>query len=220
MAEERHVTPVFTTVLLAMSYKAFQGEESTGENNEYFDIELKTFTDHAENGEKIALGDIDSDTERTQGDAYYNSGDEGDTQLLVTPDQEADHVEGEDGHYKDYEAVLTVVGFGLFHVLLMVGIGVALSSDAVEVLSISFVLPFLRQESELGLVEWQTGLLSAIIFLGMLFGSYIWGGLADISGRRRTLIVSLTVNGVFGGVSSLSPNFYVLLLFRFVSGLG
>ena len=195
-----------------MSYKVLlQDGEDTGKDSEEFEIEPKVFTSHTQDRQMIPLGDIDSDPDRTVED---------DARLLVTSDQQGDHVEGKDGHYQDYEAVLSVVGFGLFHILLLLGVGVALSSDAVEIISISFVLPFLRQVNELGLVEWQTGLLSAIIFLGMLFGSYIWGGLADITGRRQTLIVSLTVNGVFGGISSLSPNFYVLLLFRFVSGLG
>ena len=126
----------------------------------------------------------------------------------------------EDGHYNDYEQVLEIVGFGWFHAFLLTGLGVALASDAVEILSISFILPFLRQEDEFDLANWQSGLLSAIIFLGMLFGSYIWGGFSDITGRRKTLIVSLTVNGTFGGLSSLSPNFYLLLLFRFISGMG
>ena len=130
------------------------------------------------------------------------------------------HTDEKSGHYTDYEQVLQIVGFGWFHVLLLSGLGIALASDAVEILSISFILPFLRQEDEFGLANWQSGLLSAIIFLGMLFGSYIWGGLSDITGRRKTLIVSLTVNGTFGALSSLSPNFYLLLLFRFISGMG
>lgn len=205
-----------------MSYKLLQGEDAK-EDNEDFEVELKVFASHAEDGEMRPLAVIDADTEGSTGEVYSSSGDEGrvsDTNKLMAPDEQTMHVEGEDGHYEDYEVVLRVVGFGLFHILLLLGVGVALCSDAVEVLSISFVLPFLRQAKEISLVDWQSGLLSAIIFLGMLFGSYIWGGLADISGRRQTLVVSLTVNGVFGAISSLSPNFYVLLFFRFMSGLG
>ncbi len=124
------------------------------------------------------------------------------------------------GVYNNYEEVLKAVGFGLGHVLLLLGTGVALSSDAVEVLSISFALPIIRKPSELDIENWQNGLLSSVIFIGMLIGGYAWGGIADISGRRLTLISSLTVNGLFGALSAFSPDFYVLLLLRFLSGVG
>ena len=124
------------------------------------------------------------------------------------------------GAYDDYEEVLKVIRFGIAHILLLLGSGIALSSDAVEVLSISFALPIIRQPSEFDITNWQNGLLSSVIFIGMLIGGYAWGSIADITGRRSTLVSSLSVNGVFGALSAFSPNFYVLLLFRFISGIG
>ena len=126
----------------------------------------------------------------------------------------------EDGVVKEYEVALKYIGFGLFHVLLIACNGIALSSDAVEVLSISFVLPIIRDKDEFDIADWQNAMLSSIIFLGMLFGGYFWGSLSDLSGRRSTLLFSFTVNGLFGFCSALAPNFYVFLFFRFVSGIG
>ena len=125
----------------------------------------------------------------------------------------------ENGVVTEYEVALKYVGFGLYHVLLFLVNGVALASDAVEVLSISFVLSSSMGE-EFGLTEAQNAWLSSIIFLGMLFGSYLWGTLADLVGRRSTLLTSLTVNGVFGMVSAFSPNYVFFLFCRFLSGLG
>lgn len=55
---------------------------------------------------------------------------------------------------------------------------------------------------------------------GMMVGGYMWGYLADQRGRRRVLVVSLTINGLFGGLASLAPWFWLFLLMRFISGIG
>ena len=125
-----------------------------------------------------------------------------------------------DGVVRDYEDVLKVVGFGLFHVLLIVINGVALSSEAFEILSVSFIIPIIRRHDEFGMTDVQSALLSSVIFIGMLFGSFVWGGLSDVSGRRFTLLTSMSVNGAFGLMSAFAPNFTTFVVFRFVSGIG
>lgn len=57
-------------------------------------------------------------------------------------------------------------------------------------------------------------------FAGMMIGGYMWGYRADQEGRRKVLVVSLTVNGLFGGLASVSPWFWLFLLLRFISGIG
>ena len=54
----------------------------------------------------------------------------------------------------------------------------------------------------------------------MMVGGYLWGYLADLRGRKRVLMVSLSVNGVFGALASLAPWFWLFLLMRFISGVG
>ena len=188
----------------------FSAGESDGE------VELVTFKEHDDSQPRHRQQET---TLASESEVDDNVSDSTKKQLISN---EAD--QREDGTFVDYEAVLKVIGFGLFHLLLLFGNGIALSSDAVEILSVSFVLPVLRDKDNVNndffINSWQDGLLSSIVFLGMLIGGYLWGGLADLSGRRRALLMSLTLNGVFGFVSGLSPNFYVLLLFRFVSGIG
>ncbi|KAE8296796.1 Synaptic vesicle glycoprotein 2A [Larimichthys crocea] len=117
-----------------------------------------------------------------------------------------------------YEEAVEETGFGLFHWLLLVVCGWANASDAVEILCVSFLLPTAR--CDLLLSSSDMGLLTASIFLGMMVGGYLWGYLADQRGRRRILVVSLTVNGVFGGLASVAPWFWLFLLLRFISGIG
>ena len=66
----------------------------------------------------------------------------------------------------------------------------------------------------------EEGILDGVIFAGMMVGGYFWGSISDIVGRRSCLITSLTVNGIFGFASSLSPHYIAFLFFRFMSGVG
>ncbi|XP_033904382.3 synaptic vesicle glycoprotein 2C [Acipenser ruthenus] len=117
-----------------------------------------------------------------------------------------------------YEEAVEEAGFGLFHGLLLVVCGWANASDAVEILCVSFLLPTAR--CDLQLSSSDMGMLTASIFLGMMIGGYVWGYLADQKGRQRVLVISLTVNGVFGALASLAPWFWLFLLLRFISGIG
>ncbi|XP_027884319.1 synaptic vesicle glycoprotein 2B [Xiphophorus couchianus] len=117
-----------------------------------------------------------------------------------------------------YEEAVEEAGFGLFHWLLLAVCGWANASDAVEILCVSFLLPTAR--CDLQLSSSDMGLLTASIFLGMMVGGYMWGYLADQRGRRKVLVVSLTVNGLFGGLASVAPWFWLFLLLRFISGIG
>lgn len=117
-----------------------------------------------------------------------------------------------------FEEAVEEAGFGLFHWLLLVMCGWANASDAVEILCVSFLLPTAR--CDLQLTSSDMGLLTASIFLGMMVGGYMWGYLADQRGRCRVLVVSLSVNGVFGALASVAPSFWFFLLLRFISGIG
>ncbi len=156
-----------------------------------------------------------SEGESTDGEVIYSKAE--DKVHLISPKEEGID---QDGVVREYEVALQHIGFGLFHIILVICNGLALTSDAVEVLSISFVLPVIGRADELRLEAWQTGLLSSAIFIGMLFGSYFWGGLADMMGRKKTLVFSLATSGVFGLVSAFSPNYTVFILLRFFSGFG
>jgi hypothetical protein len=154
---------------------------------------------------------------QSEGEVTDQESDVGDQKSLISS------VEGgvdSDGVVREYEVALKHLGFGPFHIMLLFINGIALASDAIEVLSISFVLPVLNRPEEYGVGDTGEALLSSIIFMGMLFGSYIWGSLADIVGRRTTLIASLSISAVFGLISAFSPWFSLFLLLRFISGFG
>lgn len=118
----------------------------------------------------------------------------------------------------DYETALGLTGYGVFHYWLMLVCGWANASDAVEILCISFLLP--SAECDLELTPARKGWLSAILFVGMMIGGYVWGSLGDTLGRRVVLMNAMIVNAAAGFLSSFSQEYYVFLFLRFLSGVG
>uniref|UniRef100_A0A8C6WWR7 Synaptic vesicle glycoprotein 2 n=2 Tax=Neogobius melanostomus TaxID=47308 RepID=A0A8C6WWR7_9GOBI len=117
-----------------------------------------------------------------------------------------------------FEEAVEETGFGLFHWLLLLVCGWANVSDAVEILCVSFLLP--TASCDLHLTSFDKGILTASIFLGMMVGGYAWGYLSDQRGRCGVLVVSLSVNGIFGALTCAAPTFWLFLLLRFISGVG
>ena len=114
--------------------------------------------------------------------------------------------------------VFDSVGYGLFHVILTIVCGLALASDWIEILCVSFIIPV--AEGELRLSDVDKATLNSMIFVGMIIGSLFWGSLSDAVGRRKCLFISLLLNGISGLCSSLMPNFGSFLFFRLLSGIG
>ncbi|CAJ1415894.1 unnamed protein product, partial [Effrenium voratum] len=82
-------------------------------------------------------------------------------------------------------------------------------------------LPLIR--SHFGLVDWQTGLVSSCMSLGMLAAVAVWPSYSDTLGRKKVLTLSLFCTaGLFcGQVMKLKPgsSFQEFLLMRFLTGL-
>jgi MFS family permease len=67
--------------------------------------------------------------------------------------------------------------------------------------------------------EYIGGLLAATM-VGWAVGGVSAGVIADYIGRRRTLMLSILCYAVFAGLAGISWNYWSLLLFRFLTGLG
>ncbi|MDX6258637.1 MAG: hypothetical protein QOH84_325 [Kribbellaceae bacterium] len=98
------------------------------------------------------------------------------------------------------------------------GAFVAYMFDALEILLLSFALPDIR--TEFGLSKAEGGLLATATLLGIGVSSLTVGWLADNYGRKRALMYSLAVFGVFTASLALVPNFTLFLVLRFAAGLG
>ncbi|XP_034845795.1 synaptic vesicle glycoprotein 2A isoform X1 [Mirounga leonina] len=119
---------------------------------------------------------------------------------------------------QQYEAILRECGHGRFQWTLYFVLGLALMADGVEVFVVGFVLP--SAEKDMCLSDSNKGMLGLIVYLGMMVGAFLWGGLADRLGRRQCLLISLSVNSVFAFFSSFVQGYGTFLFCRLLSGIG
>ena len=72
---------------------------------------------------------------------------------------------------------------------------------------------------EFGLSTAQIGSLIGAMFLGMIPGALIWGKLTGLLGRKRCMLLSIGLYGMFPLLSAFAPSYEVLWAVRFVCGI-
>ncbi|XP_038058237.1 organic cation transporter protein-like [Patiria miniata] len=65
--------------------------------------------------------------------------------------------------------------------------------------------------------EYLVGLAQSVWFAGVLTGSLVWGSVGDWLGRRKTLILSLTLVSISSIVTTFAPSFAAFTGLRFVT---
>ncbi|NGP04702.1 MFS transporter [Rhodococcus sp. 14C212] len=104
------------------------------------------------------------------------------------------------------------------HGKLLLGSGVGWALDAMDVGLISFVMAALAVQW--GLSTTELSWIGSIGFVGMAVGAALGGLLADRIGRRQVFAVTLLVYGLATGAAALAGSVAVLIVLRFVVGLG
>lgn len=110
------------------------------------------------------------------------------------------------------------VPFSRWHTKARVIMGSATFFDAFDALSLAFVLPVL-----IGLwhIEpMQIGYLIGVSYAGQLIGALFFGWLAERTGRIRSATVAIAIMSVMSLGCALSGNLPMLMLCRFVQGIG
>lgn len=105
-----------------------------------------------------------------------------------------------------------------FHYKLLVVAGIGWVFDSMDTGLIAFVLPLLIKEW--GLSATQAGMLGSIGLVGMALGAVAAGTLADRVGRKNVFSVTIVLYSLATGLCAVAPNYELLVLFRFLVGLG
>lgn len=96
--------------------------------------------------------------------------------------------------------------------------GLAWFIESLSIGSLGVALNPLKQFMHLG--AGQVGVLTAASTFGIVIGLIPAGFLADQFGRKRILVWGIVEYSVFTLLCALAPNYTMLLIFRFLSGLG
>ncbi|TKC87928.1 aromatic acid/H+ symport family MFS transporter [Trinickia terrae] len=90
--------------------------------------------------------------------------------------------------------------------------------DGLDTACVGFIAPALRQAWQIG--PSVLGALFAAGLAGLMVGAFAFGPVADRIGRKKTLLACVAFFGVASLASALSPTIVVLIVLRFVTGLG
>lgn len=104
----------------------------------------------------------------------------------------------------------------LWKVLFLTGIGWLF--DAMDQGMVAGVMAAIGKEWRL--TPTDLGLLGSASAVGMAIGAAVAGMASDRWGRRTVITFTLVLYGLASAVSGFAPNFSLLLLFRFLTGLG
>ncbi|KAJ8718794.1 hypothetical protein PYW07_016350 [Mythimna separata] len=114
-----------------------------------------------------------------------------------------------------FEEALDLTGYGRYNLGMFVLCAGIIVGMTFEIFSVSYLVPASR--CELNTSSTQQGLVACVPLIGIITSSHIWGYLADTRGRRKILIISMTISYVAGTAAAFSPNWIVLSLLKLLS---
>jgi MFS transporter, PHS family, inorganic phosphate transporter len=119
---------------------------------------------------------------------------------------------------KDLLAALDEATLSRFHVRAVLVSGMGFFTDAYDLFIIGIASTLIKPEWHLGSA--QLSLLNSMTLAASFIGAFVFGRIADLLGRKRVywLVAAIMVIGAIG--SAVAPAFWVLILFRFILGVG
>jgi MFS transporter, PHS family, inorganic phosphate transporter len=105
-----------------------------------------------------------------------------------------------------------------FHLKTVITAGMGFFTDAYDLFVIGVVSSILKDTWHI--TSLQTSLLTSIALLASVLGAFVFGRIADIKGRKFVYGYELLVLAAGAIASALAPNVLLLLIFRFVLGVG
>ena len=96
--------------------------------------------------------------------------------------------------------------------------GLGFMFDAWDVALNGFLIPLLSDYWSLSVG--QAAWIATANLIGMALGAFIWGGIADVIGRKKAFTLTLLVFSIFTVAGAFAPAYGWFILFRLLAGFG
>ncbi|KKC27661.1 MFS transporter [Sphingomonas sp. SRS2] len=96
----------------------------------------------------------------------------------------------------------------------------ALCAEGYDIGALGAVMPALVDDSDWRLGAAALGAIASATLVGMFFGAYVFGVVADRHGRKFTLITGFTLFTVASGLAAIAPTPFLFTVCRVLAGLG
>ncbi|XP_065054494.1 synaptic vesicle 2-related protein-like isoform X2 [Rhopilema esculentum] len=144
------------------------------------------------------------------------SDDESYKELLIKKDATEEDEDAHGSSSYTVEEAIEKMGFGWFQIRLLALCGVAWMADSMEMSILAILGPAVR--CEWYLTHWHEAFLTTVVFIGMFISTYFWGYMADAYGRKTVVIFASLGIFYYGLVSSISPRYIWIVIFRGMVG--
>src|SRR5262249_42931660 len=120
----------------------------------------------------------------------------------------------------DIPSRLDNLRFGAWHVRVVIALGITWILDGLEVTIVGALGSALQEPETLGLSATEVGASGSIYIAGAILGALVFGHLADLYGRKRLFLVTLSLYVVATLATAASMGFWSFAVCRFFTGMG
>ena len=116
------------------------------------------------------------------------------------------------------ERFIQVAKFNKFHWMILFWGAALMLFDGFDLVIYGAVVPTLMKEW--GISPVQAGMYGSYALFGMMFGAFLFGTLADKLGRKKIILICVSIFSLFMFLTGLAPSPELFGVFRFITGLG
>lgn len=113
---------------------------------------------------------------------------------------------------------LEIAGMGLYHWMLISLNGAIFAIDGLQAFMMVFLVPIISDVWDLE-SPWDS-MIPVSFLLGALIANIVWSKIADVYGRKITIISAITLTAISATATVFVPNIWCLLACRFFCGMG